>query len=231
LVWGIQTRVNIFSEKTAEVISRSGCIQAEFGVESGSQRILDLMKKGITVGQVKNAFNICHKYKLRTFANFMINTPTETEEDLKATVKLAKEIKATHYGFFVTVPLLGTELYEEYVNPKLTKEEYGLYLGSSPYKRIVDKRFKLCQHDKNVSLLAMSLFLRFTFLPMYIDPFLSLFKHFRLYRESAHRRRYLWAFIDIFFKRLIRHTKTLSGIFVKTIRGAFYRIGRHRSAA
>ncbi|MBI5892275.1 MAG: B12-binding domain-containing radical SAM protein [Deltaproteobacteria bacterium] len=221
LIWGIQTRVNIFTEQMAEAIANAGCVQAEFGVESGSQRILNLMKKGITVEQVERAFGICRKYGIRTFANFMINTPTETEEDMNHTVCLAKKIKATNYGFFVTVPLLGTEIYEEYVHPKLTKEEYSLYLGSTPYKQIVDPRFKLCKHNKNMSILAMTLFLRFTALPMYFDPMFSLFRHFNVYMKSAHRKLYMIAFFDIFFRRMVRHVGTFFNIMLKTVKNFF----------
>src|SRR3989344_1522577 len=218
LIWGIQTGVNIFTEQMAEAIAGAGCVQAEFGVESGSQRILNLMKKGITVQQVERAFSICRKHKLRSFANFIINTPTETREDLTATIGLAKRIKATHYGFFVTVPLLGTEIYEEYVNPKLTKEEYSLYLGSTPYKQIVDPRFKLAKHDRTFSILAMTLFLRFTALPMYFDPMFSLFRHFNVYMKSAHRKRYFRAFFDIFFKRAIRHFSAFVNIIFQSVK-------------
>lgn len=221
LIWAIQTRVNIFTEQMAEAIAGAGCIQAEFGVESGSQRILNLMKKGITIAQVERAFSICKRHGLRTFANFMINTPTETAEDLKNTIKLAKKIKATHYGFFVTVPLLGTEIYNEYVNPKLTKEEYGLYLGSKPYKEIVDPRFKLNVHGKNVSLLAMWLFIRFTVLGLYIDPAKSLVRHMNVYVKSAHRRRYMTAFFDIFFRRIVRHFGSFVSILLGTVKSLF----------
>lgn len=219
LIWGIQTRVNIFTEQMADAVADAGCVQVEFGVESGSQRILNLMKKGITVDQVERAFRICRKHNLRTFANFMVNTPTETEKDLRDTINLAKRIKATQYGFFVTVPLLGTEIYEKYVNPKLTKDEYALYLGSTPYKQIVDPRFKLSQHNKNMTILTMFLFLRFTAIPLYFDPMRSLFKHMDIYLKSAHRKRYFNAFFDIFFRRVIRHFRRFVYIIFQSVKG------------
>lgn len=212
LIWGIQTRANIFTENMAKNIAEAGCVQVEFGVESGSARILKLMKKGITLEQVKRAYNICHKYKLRTFANFMINTPTETEEDLDATIKLAKELKATHYGFFVTVPLPGTEIYKEYVNPPLTTDEYSIYLGSQPYKQIIDSRFKLASHKKNIALLAIYFYLRFTAFNLYLDPFFSLVKYSRVYLISVHKKRYIRAFFDIYIQRFIRHFLTMLGL-------------------
>ncbi|QAT17020.1 hypothetical protein BU251_04355 [Candidatus Velamenicoccus archaeovorus] len=208
LVWGMQTRVNIFTEKMAQMVASSGCIQVEFGVESGSERILKLMKKGITLNQIHNAYAICKKYKLRTFANFMINTPTETEEDLKATIALARAIKATHYGFFVTVPLPGTMIYQEYVHPPLKKDEYDVYLGSQPYKRIIDPRFKLNHHRRNISFLAAFLYAQFTAIPLYADPFFSFFRYFRNYTKSVHRKQYLKAVWTITFYRFFKHFLT-----------------------
>lgn len=213
LVWGIQTRVNIFTENMAKALKESGCVQAEFGVESGSQRVLNVMKKGITIEQVRRTFSICRKYKLRTFANFMVNNPTETEDDLKITITLAKELKATHYGFFITVPLLGTEIYEEYVKPKLTVEEYSLYLGSRPYREIVDPRFKLCKYEKNMRLLALWLFIRFTAKGLYLDPVKSFIKYFKFYMTSKRRKQYLAAFWNIYFGHFTRHFNILVEIF------------------
>jgi len=212
LVWGIQTRVNIFTENMANILKKSGCVQVEFGVESGSPRILKLMKKGITLEQVRRAYATCRQLRLRTFANFMINTPTETEEDLRATMRLAREIRATHYGFFVTVPLPGTEIYKDYVRPPLSKNEYDIYLGSNPYKGIVDPRFKLCRHGRNIRFLAAWLYLRFTVRRLYLDPYLSLIRYFRIYRASAYRKEYLKAFWDIIFHRFVRHFKGVADI-------------------
>lgn len=212
LVWGIQTRANIFTENMAKMLKQSGCVQVEFGVESGSPRILKVMKKGVTLEQVRRAYAICRQYRLRTFANFMINTPTETEEDLRATVRLAREIRATHYGFFVTVPLPGTEIYKDYVNPPLSKDEYDIYLGSNPYKGIVDPRFKLCRHGKNIRFLAAWLYLRFTVRRLYLDPYVSLIRYFRIYSASAYRKEYLKAFWDIVFHRFVRHFKGVADI-------------------
>lgn len=217
LIWGIQTRVNIFTENMAKTLKKSGCVQVEFGVESGSPRILKLMKKGITLDQVRRAYALCRQHRLRTFANFMINTPTETKDDLKATVKLARDIRATHYGFFVTVPLPGTEIYKDYVHPPLSKDEYDIYLGSSPYKGIVDPRFKLCRHNKNIRFLAAMLYLRFTVGRLYLDPYLSLLRYFRIYRASAHRKKYVKAFWDIVFHRFVRHFKGAAEILLAPV--------------
>jgi len=113
LKWGCQARVNFFNKEEAAELKRSGCLQVDFGVESGSQRVLDSLKKGITVEQAKNVFRICKEHKLRALATFMIGTPGETIEDIQETKELLKEIKPDYAGFFFTTPYPGTELYQQ----------------------------------------------------------------------------------------------------------------------
>ena len=73
---------------------KSGCGGILFGVESGSQRILNLMKKGITIEQIKNTFKWANKYSLITDATVLLGgDPSETRYDIKMTEKLLREIK------------------------------------------------------------------------------------------------------------------------------------------
>lgn len=118
LKWGCQARVNCFNEKQAAELKKSGCLQVDFGVESGSQTILNNLKKGITVEQSKNAFKICKKHKLRALATFMIGIPGETKEDIQKTKELLREIKPDYAGFFFTTPYPGTELYRQTLRNK-----------------------------------------------------------------------------------------------------------------
>src|SRR3989344_5337034 len=118
LKWGCQARVNFFNETQAAALKGAGCLQVDFGVESGSQNILNYLKKGITVEQSKKAFKICKKYKLRSLATFMIGTPYETMEDIQKTKELLKEIKPDYIGLFFTTPYPGTGLYQQTLENK-----------------------------------------------------------------------------------------------------------------
>jgi len=111
LRWGCQARVNFFDETIARALKNSGCIQVDFGVESGSQRILDLLKKGIKVQQTRKAFLACRKYGLKTLATIMIGNPTETLEDVNETRQLLREITPDFVAVYYTTPFPGTELY------------------------------------------------------------------------------------------------------------------------
>jgi anaerobic magnesium-protoporphyrin IX monomethyl ester cyclase len=95
LVWGCNSRVNTIDEETIKAMAKAGCIQLDMGVERGSDRALRELKKGITVAQIKETFRLCHKYHIRTFANFLVNIPGETPQDWYDIEKLIKEIKPT----------------------------------------------------------------------------------------------------------------------------------------
>lgn len=143
LIWATETKVSFISPEIVKAMRKAGCVQLDFGVESGSPDILSKMKKGITVEQIKNAFRWCHQAGVRPLANFMFNTPGETEEDVNRTLGLAKEINACYYAFNLMVPFPGTDIYEE-VQPKLTVAEYGLF--SKAYYTLPEPRFKFAAH-------------------------------------------------------------------------------------
>jgi radical SAM superfamily enzyme YgiQ (UPF0313 family) len=113
MVWGCNSRVNTLDEETVCQMANSGCIQLDFGVERGSDRALSELKKGITIVQIKKAFALCKKYKIRTFANFLVNIPGETPQDWKDIENLIKEIKPT---------ITCINVYQYYEGCKLGKE-------------------------------------------------------------------------------------------------------------
>lgn len=127
LIWATETRVELIDEDMIKLMKKSGCIQIDFGVESASQRLLDKVRKGITIEEVKYAFKLCNENGIRTFATMLLNLPTETEEDLENNEILLREIKPTVASFQITSPYLGTALYEKYIFPKLNKDEYNLF--------------------------------------------------------------------------------------------------------
>jgi len=160
-IWAMETTVRSADDQMIKALKKARCLQIDYGVESGSQTALNRMKKGITIDQIEKAFRLCRKHRVRTYATLMFNTPQETEEDVKETINLMKRIKATNYGINLTVPFVGTEVYEEFVSPKLTKEEYHLYNEVNLFRSIPDKRFRLAEHKLNLAKLYIKVLLRF----------------------------------------------------------------------
>jgi len=90
------TRVDVFSKATDEqlrVLRKAGAHTLKFGAESGSQRILDLMTKGIKVEQTLEVNRRCKKFGFQPAFALMIGYPTETFEDINKTIDLAFTLK------------------------------------------------------------------------------------------------------------------------------------------
>ena len=114
LLWGCSSKVSTLNEKIIKNMALAGCIQMDFGVERGSNEALNLIKKGITVEMIEKIFSLCRKYKVRTFANFLVNLPEETEKDLEDILKLIKRLNSEIVSLNIFTPYPGTEIYQNH---------------------------------------------------------------------------------------------------------------------
>ena len=135
--WACETRVSSLDRETVELMSRAGVCGFYLGVESGSQRMLDFLMKGITVDQTRNAFELCHEYSIKTAASVIVGTPTETDEDLQQTLTLLDDIKPTTTWFNVFVGIPNSYLYQYTINNNLYefKDDRGLLYLKGHNKR------------------------------------------------------------------------------------------------
>ncbi|MFT4979734.1 MAG: anaerobic magnesium-protoporphyrin IX monomethyl ester cyclase [Myxococcota bacterium] len=113
LEWGCQSRVTGIDRPTLEAMKAAGCVQVDFGVESGSQRILNQMKKGTRTSDIEEAFALVHDVGLRTGASFIFGSPGEEAEDVLETIALADRIQSDWTVFFFSTPYPGTELWQQ----------------------------------------------------------------------------------------------------------------------
>ena len=110
--WISQCRVDSMDEEVLRAMKKAGCRYIRFGVESGSPRMLKLMKKGITTEKAMEAFRLARKVGIRTQAFFLFGLPGETEETVRETIEFAKKIKPGSAQFAVAIPHPGTELFD-----------------------------------------------------------------------------------------------------------------------
>lgn len=111
----------------------AGCWLVSFGVESGSQEILDLMKKGITKEQVRAAVNLCRLEGVLTSVYFLIGSPWESEATYRETVDFAKQLEPDFVEFFYAYPFEGTEMYVIAANEGLLERgQFPLSAYSKP---------------------------------------------------------------------------------------------------
>ncbi len=131
VVWECESRVDTLSRETMARMADAGCRFIWCGVESGSQRILDSVCKGITVEQVLAFYRDARETGIRTGASFMVGIPGETEKDVQMSADLAKEIDADYVGFLSYVALPGSPLYRRVC-------EEGLHCGGWETIRFVE---------------------------------------------------------------------------------------------
>lgn len=120
------TRVDRIDAGLAEALKSSGCTMILFGVESGSQAVLDRMNKAITVKQVREAFRLTSVAGIRTYASFMIGNLGETPATARETIELAKAINPDLVLFFFTTAYPGTELYGQALREGLVRRDWWI---------------------------------------------------------------------------------------------------------
>lgn len=109
--WVCESRVSTLTRELVELMARAGARGFYFGVESGAQRMLDLLGKGITVEQTENAFRWCHEFGIKAAASVVVGVPGETPADLAATQDLLQRIRPTIVWPNVFVGIPDSRLY------------------------------------------------------------------------------------------------------------------------
>jgi radical SAM superfamily enzyme YgiQ (UPF0313 family) len=125
ITWQTNVRVDYFKKgylasDIIKKIRKSGCIQLNFGAESGSNKILKKIKKDATVEQLLEAVKVCEENDIIPNCSFMVGLPEETIEDMKLTIEVIKKIKKINPRSIIIGPQIfrpypGGELYNECV--------------------------------------------------------------------------------------------------------------------
>jgi|SRR3989344_59380 len=131
--WVTSARVNLVDEPLLRKMKEAGCIALNYGIESGSQRMLNIMRKGVTVEQASKAVMMTRKAGIKDWLSFIIGFPEETKEDIEQTIKFCINNDIHLVAIFFATAYPGTALYEQVKNMGLIKneEEYVSKLGDA----------------------------------------------------------------------------------------------------
>jgi anaerobic magnesium-protoporphyrin IX monomethyl ester cyclase len=109
----IQSRADLLlQENYVAALARAGCDNSWMGAESGSQKILDAMDKGTSVGQIHDATYLLREYGIRPSFFIQFGYPGETKEDIRKTIRMINRLLPDSLGISVSYPLPGTPFYE-----------------------------------------------------------------------------------------------------------------------
>jgi radical SAM superfamily enzyme YgiQ (UPF0313 family) len=116
IIWGCNSRIDI-DERLIRRMYEVGVRVVHFGIEAGSQRVISkIFHKGIKVDKVKGIINTAKTTGIYCGGYFMLGAPTETEEEINKTIRLAVSSELDEASFSITTPIPGTRLFDKIKN-------------------------------------------------------------------------------------------------------------------
>jgi len=153
VTWTCLTRADRLDGDLVDLMKEAGCYQVFLGLESGSDRQLQLMKKRITTADGRKAAQLLNEKQLAWSALMIVGLPEETEEEIEQTRRFLEDIEPFEIVFSVFAPFPGTELYAHTRSLGLLDEEidWSTVETKSPRNAFVTKidkeRFQTIYRD------------------------------------------------------------------------------------
>jgi radical SAM superfamily enzyme YgiQ (UPF0313 family) len=112
--WTSFARVDTVTEEILTRMKAAGCTGVSFGIESGNEKILKTIKKGISRRQVIDAVKMCNRAGVTPYGSFILGLPGETPQTIDETLEFGKQLKkmGLSFGFHLLAPFPGTEVRE-----------------------------------------------------------------------------------------------------------------------
>ena len=122
--WGCEGRVDSAAVDQLPIMSKANCTFLAYGVEAGTQKILDRLNKNLTLEQIEYGVNEAKRQGIqRAHGFFLVGSPGETEDDIKESFRFAARLKLDTFGFNRLCVYRGTPLWQEYVERGIIDDE------------------------------------------------------------------------------------------------------------
>lgn len=146
--WECLTRPDCLDEELVLRMRESGCSQIRLGIETGSQRILEYMRKDTTIADYQKAADTLNHLNMYWSAYLMFGVPEENFEDIHMTLDLVERIQPSFITVSRYVPLPGTPMYKDvrlmgkevdwqYQNNKCIDQAYSKYISTEKFQEIM----------------------------------------------------------------------------------------------
>lgn len=136
------TRVNLVDGEIIHALKEMGCKKIYFGAESGSQKVLDAMDKGIKVEEIYQAARLCKEAGIETYFFMMIAYPQEDFEDIKLSVKMLRDTVPDTFSTTIAYPLPGTKFYEQVRDRMMFDSEWTIDWDYTAENKLLFEREK-----------------------------------------------------------------------------------------
>jgi radical SAM superfamily enzyme YgiQ (UPF0313 family) len=128
ITWSTNAKVNVPLE-TLKVLKANGLRLFTVGFESGSQEILNNVKKGMTVKGAREFAENCHRLGIKMHGTFIVGLPGETKKTIRDTIQFAKEINPHTLQVSLAAPFPGTYLYDQAKREGWLRADHGKLVG------------------------------------------------------------------------------------------------------
>lgn len=126
--WGCEGRVDSVCMQLFPLMAQAGCRTLMFGIESGSQKVLDRLKKEQTLAEIEAAVDNAKRAGIEIVHGFfVVGNPDETEEDMRQTFRFASRLRLDTFAFNRLCVYRGTPLWQEYVRRGLVDDARDWY--------------------------------------------------------------------------------------------------------
>ncbi|WP_321211579.1 B12-binding domain-containing radical SAM protein [Methanothermobacter sp. DP] len=129
------SRVDMVQEPLLRTLREAGMSTVYYGVESGCQRILDMMKKGITVKQSEDAVKAAKRAGLDVITSFILGYPGERPSEMDRTIDFSIKLDPDYSQYSILTPFPGTPIYTELKSKGLLEEDWDRYTVIQPVIR------------------------------------------------------------------------------------------------
>jgi len=122
--WGCEGRVDSVAVEELPLMARANCNFLAFGIEAGTQKVLDRLKKMQNLDQIEHAISEAKRHGIETAHGFfLLGNPDETEEDMLQSFRFAARLKLDTFGFNRLCVYRGTPLWQEYIDRGIIDDE------------------------------------------------------------------------------------------------------------
>jgi anaerobic magnesium-protoporphyrin IX monomethyl ester cyclase len=111
--WIVRTRTDCVDDEMLALMRKAGCTMISYGVESGNDDVLKIMKRGISVEKTREIFALTKKHGFEIAANIMIGFPGESKETYEDSVRFSKELDPDFVQYSITTAIPGADIYEQ----------------------------------------------------------------------------------------------------------------------
>jgi anaerobic magnesium-protoporphyrin IX monomethyl ester cyclase len=115
LEWSCLSRVDVLNEEMIDSMKKAGCIRIDFGIESGSERVLEALNKSIDLKKALCTIQKCKSAGIETLAFFIVGAPNEEEKDFEESVNFSIEANFDYIIVSELIPYPGTKMFETVV--------------------------------------------------------------------------------------------------------------------